>query len=321
MENRQLGKTDLYVSPVTFGGNVFGWTIDERTSFDILDHFVGAGFNFIDTADVYSRWKPGNSGGESETIIGNWMKQHGRRKDVLIATKVGSDMGDGKKGLTTKYILAAAEDSLRRLQTDHIDLYQTHFDEESTPAEETLKAYDSLVTSGKVRWIGTSNMSPARIIQSLEASRQNNYVAYQTLQPHYNLYDREQFETEYEQLCIDHGLGVISYFSLASGFLTGKYRGRNDFGKSARGGGMEKFLNERGLKILEALDTISDRRNTSQAAVSLAWLMARPAITSPIASATHVEQLQSMKDAASLSLSREDIDYLDAASEWSGTSK
>ena len=252
MEQRQLGKSSLRVAPVAFGGNVFGWTVDEKTGFQLLDEFVGAGFNLIDTADSYSRWAPGNKGGESETVIGNWMKQRRNRSKVVIATKVGSDMGQGKRDISKQYILKAAEDSLRRLQTDYIDLYQTHWDVETIPVEETLEAYAQLVKEGKVRWIGASNISLERLKMSLEASVKNGYPRYQTLQPEYNMYDREKFEKSYQKICVEENLGVIGYYSLASGFLTGKYRSEADLKKSARGGGIKKYLNERGFRILAA---------------------------------------------------------------------
>jgi aryl-alcohol dehydrogenase-like predicted oxidoreductase len=316
MEKRQIGKTDLAIAPLVLGGNVFGWTIDQARSFTILDAFVEAGCNMIDTADVYAAWAAGNRGGESEAIIGNWLQQSGRRSSVLIATKVGSDMGDGKKGVTKKYILEAVEDSLRRLQTDYIDLYQTHFDDESIPVEETMAAYDQLVKQGKVRWVGTSNMSPARIIESLETAGRKMYPAYQSLQPEYNLYAREKFETQYESLCLKHSIGVISYYSLASGFLTGKYRSEKDFGKSARGGAMSKYLNPRGLAILAALDKIAAAHTTSVSAAALAWLIARPSVTAPIASATSIAQLQNLAAGARLVLSHEDVELLNHASNW-----
>ena len=315
MQKKQLGKSDLFTGPVTLGGNVFGWTIDEKQSFEILDGFVGAGFNFIDTADVYSRWAPGNKGGESETIIGNWMKKTGYRHKVLIATKVGSDMGQGKKDVSKKYILKAVEDSLKRLQTDYIDLYQNHYDDEVTPVEETMEAFDILVKAGKVRFVGASNMSAERLSASLKASKENNLVAYQSLQPLYNLYDREKFEKEYLQICQDNNLGVINYYSLASGFLTGKYRTENDFKKSARGAGMAKYMNKKGMAILDALDTVSAKYNTSMASVALAWLFAQPSVTAPIASATKISQLEAFTKATSLQIAAHDMDQLTYASE------
>jgi aryl-alcohol dehydrogenase-like predicted oxidoreductase len=315
MEKRNLGNTDLLVSPITFGSNVFGWTIDEKKSFEVLDGFKEAGFNFIDTADVYSRWKPGNSGGESEAIIGNWMKERNNRSEIILTTKVGSDMGTGKS-LSKKHILEAVDASLGRLKTDYIDLYQSHFDDLDTPVQETLEAYDELVKAGKIRWIGASNFTPERLLESLKVSKENNLPVYQTYQPEYNLYDRQGFEENYEQICTDNQLGVINYYSLASGFLTGKYRSEADFTKSPRGAGMKKFLNERGLNILKALDEVSAAHNTSLASVSLAWLIARPSITAPIASVTNLEQLTDFTNAATLTLSAEDLDKLNQPSNW-----
>lgn len=316
IEKRKLGHTDLYVSPVTFGGNVFGWTIDEAKSFQILDAFTDAGFNFLDTADVYSCWVQGNTGGESEIVIGNWMKSRNNRGHIILATKVGGDMGAGKKGLSKKYILNAVDASLRRLQTDYIDLYQSHFDDPDTSVEETLEAYHELIKAGKVRWIGASNLSPERLKESLETSQRLSLPKYQTFQPEYNLYKREDFEKEYEQLCLDNQLGVINYFSLASGFLTGKYRSEADFGKSKRGGGMKNFLNERGFAILKALDNVSEQYNANPASVALAWLIARPSVTAPIASVTSLSQLDDLIKAATLRLNTEDIAILDSASSW-----
>ena len=316
MIKKQLGKTDLNVSPLTLGGNVFGWTIDEKKSFEILDGFAGAGFNFIDTADVYSRWVPGNKGGESETIIGNWIKERGNRDKVIIATKVGADMGQGKTDLSKDYILKAVDNSLRRLQTDYIDLYQTHWDDATTPVEETLEAYSELVKAGKVKWIGASNLSPARLTESLEASKKFGYPSYQTFQPEYNLYAREGFEKEMEKLCLANNLSVINYYSLASGFLTGKYRSEADLGKSPRGGGLKDYLSERGFAILKALDEVSARYNTTPASVSIAWLIARESVTAPIASATSLEQLAALTKAAELTLDNEAISLLNAASAY-----
>jgi len=316
MIKRQLGKTDLKVSPLTLGGNVFGWTINEKKSFEILDGFAGAGFNFIDTADVYSRWVPGNIGGESETIIGNWIKERGNRDKIIIATKVGADMGQGKNDLSKDYILKAVDNSLRRLQTDYIDLYQTHWDDATTPVEETLEAYSELVKAGKVKWIGASNLSPARLTESLEASRKFGYPSYQTFQPEYNLYAREGFENEMEKLCLANNLSVINYYSLASGFLTGKYRSEADLGKSPRGGGLKDYLSERGFAILKALDEVSARYNTMPASVSIAWLIARESVTAPIASATSLEQLAALTKAAELTLDNEAISLLNTASAY-----
>ena len=316
MDKRQLGKSGIYVAPLTLGGNVFGWTIDEKRSFEILDAFTASGLNFIDTADVYSRWVPGNKGGESETIIGKWMKQRKNRDKIVIATKVGSDMGQGKKDLSKKHIFQAVEDSLNRLQTDYIDLYQTHWDDETTPLVETFEAYDQLVKDGKVKAIGASNLSPARLKASLEASYQHELPMYQTFQPEYNLYTREDFEKEMEGICLEHHIGVINYYSLASGFLTGKYRSESDLHKSARGAGIKRYLNERGYKILDALDEVSLRYSSTPASVSLAWLMARPSIVAPIASATSIDQLEALVEATELQLSDEAIDLLNEASAW-----
>lgn len=316
MEKRQLGNTDLQVYPITFGGNVFGWTIDEAQSFKILDGFTGAGFNFIDTADVYSRWAKGNTGGESETIIGNWLKKTKNRNDVIIATKVGSDMGNGKKGLSKKYILEAADASLKRLQTDYIDLYQTHFDDEDTPIEETLDAYAELIKEGKVRYIGASNLSAERLKQSLEVAQKNGLPLYDTFQPQYNLYDREPYENGLEPVCLGNNLGVLNYYSLASGFLTGKYRSEDDLDKSQRGGGVAKYLDERGFKILAVLDEVSKKLNTTQATVALAWLIQRPSVTAPIVSATSLEQLDSIIKAPDLEITAHEIELLTQESRW-----
>jgi aryl-alcohol dehydrogenase-like predicted oxidoreductase len=316
MELRSLGGSDIRVAPLMFGGNVFGWTADEKTSFTLLDAFTDAGLNAIDTADVYSTWVPGNKGGESETIIGKWLKQKGNRDKVVIATKVGSDMGLGKKCLKASYIRTAVEDSLRRLQTDYIDLYQSHYDDPETPVEETLDMYATLVREGKVRIIGASNFSPERTLASLEYSAAKNIPAYRTLQPHYNLYDREGFETTLQPLAVEHKLSVIPYYSLASGFLTGKYRSEADLGKSARGGGMTKYLNDRGQRILKALDEVADQYSVTPATIALAWLKEQPSVTAPIASATSVQQLEALTKAASLQLSPEALALLSAASDY-----
>lgn len=316
MNKRQLSKSDLQVYPIALGGNVFGWTADEARSFEILDGFADADFNLIDTADVYSVWQQGNKGGESETIIGNWMQQRKNREQMVIATKVGAAMDAGKKGLSKKYIIQAAEDSLRRLKTDYIDLYQSHYDDPDTPIYETLEAYDQLIKAGKVRWIGASNMSAERLTQSLELANKLNLPKYQTLQPEYNLYQREGYESNYEQLVLDNELGVISYYSLASGFLTGKYRSEEDLDKSQRGGAVKSYLNDRGFKILKALDIVSEQYSADQASVALAWLIARPSITAPIVSVTSLGQLQDLTRAAELKLNTEDIAILDDASAW-----
>jgi aryl-alcohol dehydrogenase-like predicted oxidoreductase len=314
MEKRRLGHSALEVAPLAFGGNVFGWTVDEATSFSLLDKFTQSGFNLIDTADVYSRWVPGHTGGESETVIGKWFKKSRRRRDVVLATKVGMDMGDGKKGLRTGYILRAVEDSLRRLQTDYIDLYQSHIDDADASQEESLEAYARLVKQGKVRAIGASNFSAERLQHALRLSHDNGHPVYQSLQPEYNLYRRNEFEHNLEQVCLAHGLGVIPYFSLASGFLTGKYRSEKDFSKSVRGASIGKYLNPRGLGILDALDETAKEHNATPAQVALAWLMARPSVTAPIASATNLEQLDDLMAAAELKLDRESIVRLNEAS-------
>ena len=316
MQKRKLGDSSLECAPLTLGGNVFGWTIDEKRSFEILDAFIAAGFNLIDTADVYSRWVAGHTGGESETIIGNWMKQRGNRKQVIVATKAGGDMGLGKKDISKKHILKAAEDSLKRLQTDHIDLYQTHWDDNETPVEETLSAYQQLIKEGKVKYIGASNLSPQRLLASLGASKKDGLPKYQSFQPEYNLYAREKFEKELEKICVENHLGVINYYSLAAGFLTGKYRSEADASKSARGEGNKKYLNERGFKILKALDEVAAKHTTTQASVAIAWLIARPSVTAPIASATSLSQLDSLVKATQLNLDKESIQLLDTASAW-----
>ena len=296
------------------GGNVFGWTIDQPTSFQILDAFVDAGLNFIDTADIYSTWVPGHAGGESETIIGNWLKRSGKRSKIVLATKVGMQMGSGKKGLKKDYILEEVEDSLRRLQTDHIDLYQSHEDDPSTPLEETLGAYAQLIKEGKVRAIGASNYSAERLAESLRVSRQHGLPSYQSLQPKYNLVERAGYESELEPLILKEGIGVVPYYALASGFLTGKYRSEADLGKSARGAGVKKYMDARGFRILAALDQVAAAHRSTPGKVALAWLMARPGITAPIASATSLAQLQDLVDSANLDLDPASIEVLNQAS-------
>jgi len=293
---------------------VFGWTADEAMSFKLLDAFVGEGFNLIDTADSYSRWVKGHEGGESETIIGRWLARRKKHNDVIIATKVGSDMGQGHKVLRKDYILQAAEASLRRLQVDCIDLYQSHWDDENTPLEETLGAYEQLLQQGKVKAIGASNLSAPRLAQALDTSRTEGLPRYATLQPHYNLYERASFEGELQSLCLRENLGVITYFSLAAGFLTGKYRSEADFGKSARGPGMKKYLNPRGMKILDVLHGVARRLSATPAQVSLAWLMARPGVTAPIVSATNLDQLREILGATALKLDAEATAELERAS-------
>lgn len=314
MKKRRLGNSGLEAAPLALGGNVFGWTADEPTSFGILDAFVAAGCHLIDTADVYSAWAPGNKGGESETIIGRWLKASGNRGKVLIATKVGKEMGPDRKGLSKPYILRAAEDSLRRLRTDRIDLYQSHADDAETPLEETLEAYAQLIREGKVRAIGASNYTAERLKRALDASARSGIPSYQCLQPCYNLYDRAEFETEFAPLCLEKGLGVIPYYSLASGFLTGKYRSEKDLANRARGEFVKKYLNDRGFRILDALDQVAGRYHSVPAAVSLAWLMARPGVTAPIASATSLDQLTDLIEATKLTLDPSSIELLNTAS-------
>ncbi|MBN9428453.1 MAG: aldo/keto reductase [Burkholderiales bacterium] len=314
MEMRALGRSSLRVAPLCFGGNVFGWTADEATSFSLLDAFVDGGFNFIDTADVYSRWVPGHQGGESETIIGKWLQRGGRRDRVVIATKVGMEMGKNRKGLSAGRIRIAVEESLKRLQTDHIDLYFSHTDDADTPLEETLQLYGELIKEGKVRTIGASNYGEVRLRQALGTSERLGLPRYEALQPEYNLYARAGFEHGLQAACRDAGLGVVPYYALASGFLTGKYRSENDFDKSPRGARMTRYLNERGLRILAALDAAAQRLNATPAQVSLAWLMRRPCITAPIASATSLAQLDELMAAARLVLDESTMAALDAAS-------
>jgi aryl-alcohol dehydrogenase-like predicted oxidoreductase len=302
------------VAPLALGGNVFGWTVGEADAFPLLDTFVAAGFNLIDTADVYPKWVSGNQGGESEAIIGNWLKRSGKRHEVVIATKVGMEMGPNKKGLSKDYIKRAAEDSLRRLQTDYIDLYQSHEDDPQTPLEETLEAYSDLIEQGKVRAIGASNYSAARLAEALDMNRRLGLARYESLQPLYNLYDRAVYEDQLEPLCVEEGVGVIPYYSLAAGFLSGKYRSEDDLSKSARGGTVKKYLNERGFRILDALDQVAARYDSIPARVALAWVIARPSITAPIASATSLAQLNDLIESTKLQLDQEAIALLDRAS-------
>jgi aryl-alcohol dehydrogenase-like predicted oxidoreductase len=311
---RKLGNSGLEVSTLCFGGNVFGWTADEATSFKLLDAFVAAGFNFIDTADVYARWAPGNQGGESETVIGNWLKRRGRRDDVIIATKVGMEMGPGKKGLSKAYIREGVEQSLKRLQTEYIDLYQSHTDDAETPLEETLSAYAELIQQGKIRAIGASNYGAQRLSEALRVSRESGLPRYEALQPLYNLYDRAPYEAELEAVCTREHLGVITYFSLAAGFLSGKYRSEADLEGRARSRTVKKYLDDRGFKILAALDGVAKDYNASPAQIALAWLIARPSVTAPIASATSLDQLDSLIKATEIQLSGDAIRALDDAS-------
>ena len=314
METRKLGKSGIAIPPLMFGGNVFGWTADEATSFKLLDALMAAGFNAIDTADVYSVWARGHQGGESETVIGNWLKRRGRRDDVIIATKVGAQMGSGDKGLSRAWIMREVDASLRRLQIDTIDLYQAHRDDPETPQEETAQAFADLIKAGKVRAIGASNFTAARLKSALEVSRRLGLPRYESLQPHYNLVERQAYEAELEPLCRAEGLGVINYYALAAGFLTGKYRSEADLGKSPRGGGAKKYLGESGLRVLHALDAVAARHHATPAQVALAWLIARPSVTAPIASATSLEQLQDILKSVQLKLGAQDIEALNAAS-------
>jgi aryl-alcohol dehydrogenase-like predicted oxidoreductase len=321
MQSHKLGNTEIKVAPLALGGNVFGWTTDEATSFQLLDAFVDKGFSLVDTADVYSRWFPGHKGGESETIIGNWLKKSGKRGHVVIATKVGVAMGEEKRGLSAAYIRRAVEDSLRRLQTDYIDLYQAHKDDPNAPLAETLGAFTELIRQGKVRAIGASNYSGQRLAEALEVSKQKKLASYQTLQPEYNLCDRLAYESDLEPVCQKHGLGVICYYSLASGFLTGKYRSEADLSKSPRGQTVKKYLDARGFRILDALDQVAEKHNSTPTQVALAWLIARPSITAPIASATSLKQLDDLVQAANLELDQASIDLLSAASEQNPTNQ
>lgn len=314
MLTRELGRSGLQVSPLCFGCNVFGWTVDEATSFSLLDAWVDAGFNFIDTADVYSTWVPGHTGGESETIIGRWLKASGKRARVVLATKVGKPMGPDQRGLKPAYIRAAVEASLRRLQTDHIDLYQSHDDDPDTPLEDTLGAFADLIRAGKVRAIGASNHSAARLELALQTSTRLGLPRYECLQPLYNLYDRAVFEDELAPLCLREQVGVINFYALAAGFLTGKYRDAADAAKSMRGKAtVGKYLNPRGLRILAALDDVAARTGATLGQVALAWQMAQPAVTAPIASATSLAQLQELAAAARLKLDAGSMAQLDAA--------
>lgn len=313
MRKISIGITNLKITRINFGGNVLGWTLNEKESFDILDAFVAAGFNFIDTADTYSWWVNG-VGGQSETILGKWMKARNNRDSLTIATKVGSQTKEHPKDISRQHILKSVDESLQRLQTDRIDLYYTHFDDNITPVEETLSTYDELIKMGKIRYIGASNISPERLIESFETAEKNNLSKYVALQPHYNLMERTNYETVYKPLVEKYSLAVMPYYSLASGFLTGKYRSQADLGKSVRGGGLKHYLNEKGYAVLDALDTIANKHNSKPATVALAWQLAQPTITSSIVSATSRSQLQSLIDAPSLKLDEEDLIILDKVS-------
>lgn len=321
MKKRAIGRSGLMVAPLGLGGNVFGWSADEKASFAVLDAFVANGFNLIDTADVYSAWKSGNEGGESEAIIGKWMKARGNRAEIVVTTKVGSEMGPGKKGLSRRYIESAVQASLNRLQTDYIDLYLSHWEDPTVDIEETLGAYADLVRSGKVRAIGNSNHSAATMKKALGISDRRKWPRFENLQTRYNLYDRSGYEAELEGFCRENEIGVTSYFSLAKGFLSGKYRSPADFSKSAaRGDEMKSYLNERGLRILAALDAVAKIRSATPAQVAIAWLITRPGLVAPIASATSVEQLADLVKATELDLDPRDVKELDQASEWRNNS-
>lgn len=315
MIRRALGKTGLNISPMVFGGNVFGWTVKDKAAYDLLDAMSDLGLNAIDTADVYSKWAKGNQGGESETTIGNWLQHNASRRDKLvIITKVGSELGPSQKGLSARWIIQAVEGSLRRLKTDYIDLYLSHWPDPDTPQEETLGAYQKLLAAGKIRAIGASNLDAAQLTQALEASRAHGLPRYDVLQPEYNLYDQDQFNGALRDLTTREGIGVITYYSLASGFLSGKYRRQSDLGKSPRGPGVKKYMNERGNRILAALDGVSQALNATPAEVALAWIIAQDGITAPIASATSLEQLHSLARATQLTLTPEQMSTLNDAS-------
>ena len=319
MEMRELGRSGLKVSPICLGGNVFGWTVDEALSFRVLDAWVDAGMNFIDTADVYSRWVSGHEGGESETIIGRWLNQSGKRDRIVLATKVGKPMGEGRSGLSKRYIKEAVEASLKRLQTDVIDLYQSHDDDTATPLEETLEAFAELIAAGKVRAIGASNFGAERLDEAVRTSERLGLPRYESLQPLYNLVDRSSYEGALEDTCMMHGLGVINFYGLASGFLTGKYRSEADLGKSVRGGrkddaGAGKYLNDHGLRVLGGLDAVASTLGATPGQVALAWQMRRPSITAPIASASTLAQLEELVGAAHLLIDQPLIDMLERIS-------
>ncbi len=319
METRRMGQTGLQVSSICLGGNTFGWTTDQAKSEEVLDAYVAAGGNFIDTADVYSRWAPGNTGGDSERVLGKWMKDRGNRGDVIIATKVGAPMGDkpNETGLSRHHIIASVEKSLKYLQTDYIDLYQSHRDDLITPVEETLRAYDDLVAQGKVRYIGASNFAAWRLTRNLWASDKNNYVRYETLQPLYNLYSREGYERELEPLILDQQIGVIPYSSLGSGFFSGKYRQGQPLPNTPRAQGVQRtYMNERGFKILAEVERIAEVHSATPSQVALAWLLARPGITAPIVSGTSAAHVQELVGSTELKLTQEDLSALNTVSDW-----
>jgi len=316
MQTRRLGRTDISIAPIVLGGNVFGWTVDRKASFAVLDRFAAAGPAAVDTADSYSTWVPGNHGGESETIIGEWMRARGNRSRMTVITKVGSPMGRGKEGLKPAYVEEAVEASLRRLQTDVIELYLSHWPDMATPVADTLGAYQRLIEKGKIRWCGASNLTSALLEQAVEAASARGGARYEVLQPEYNLADRKGFEGRLADICREEEIGVITYYSLAKGFLTGKYRSEADLKKSARGGGVKAYLNPRGMRILDALDAVAASHKAKPAEAALAWVMARPGVTAPIASATSTEQVESLLRAAELTLSPADMAALNEASAY-----
>ena len=314
MDLKKLGNTDLQTPQIIFGGNVFGWTLNEEDSFRMLDKLLERGYTCIDTADVYSKWAEGNKGGESEKIIGKWMKERGVRDKITLATKVGSDMGQGQKDISKDYILKAAQDSLKRLQTDYIDLYYTHWDDDRTPVEETLSAYQKLIKNGEVKYIGASNLSPARLRDSLKASNDKNLPKYQVFQQEYNLMNRDKVEGDILKLCQENNLSITTYFSLASGFLTGKYRTKDDLEGQNRKDFVKDYLDDRGKNILKSLDEVSEEHGISNAGVALAWIINRPGITAAIASATKSSHLNAFDEAVSVQLSKADMDKLNSVS-------
>jgi aryl-alcohol dehydrogenase-like predicted oxidoreductase len=316
MKTRNLGKTSLAIVPMVFGGNVFGWTADEARSFDLLDAWIDRGFNCVDTANAYSIWVPGHVGGESETIIGKWLKHSGKRDKVVLLTKVGHKGMPGSEGLKKEYILREVEQSLQRLRTDRIDLYQSHMDDAATPIEETLEAYAQLIDEGKVRYIGASNFTGLRLAGAMQVAEEKKLPAYTVLQPEYNLYDRQKYEEDLAPVVTKYGLGVIPYFSLASGFLTGKYRSLEDAKGKKREARVQKYFDERGMRILKALRQVSEETGAEQAALSLAWLLAQPTVTAPIASATSVEQIGAMSAAVELELTDTQVRVLTEAGKY-----
>lgn len=313
MQKKKINHTDLEIAPINFGGNVFGWTLDEKQSFEILDAFQDAGFNFIDTADTYAWWVNG-VGGQSETIIGKWLKSRGNRQKMVIATKVGSQTKEHSFDISKKHILKSVDESLARLQTDHIDLYYTHFDDEKTPIEETLSAYDEIIKAGKVRYIAASNVSPERLTASFEIAEKEGLPKYVALQPHFNLVERENYEKNMAPIVEKQQLSVFPYWSLAAGFLTGKYRSEEDLAKSVRGEGAKKYLNNKGLAVIQSLDKVAAKHQSTPATVALAWLLAQPHLLAPIVSATSKKQLETLFAAPELILDQEDLSDLQKVS-------